>query len=231
MHHAVKLQAPDQALEQRAQAAEFGTVGRGERGEDCLAMRGDADSHLALVVLALKPFDQIEPSEAIDQFGGAMRTQQQSRGQFAHQHFGARRGADGEQRLMLLRGQPRRARRTFAEMQELSQLEAKVCEHFEVVIHRPVISHVNPIARKNQACYNSGHDIPANHNSRVRVLMAKAPSAGVSFVHPPRLAYHKADRRMLLLATMAIVVGAGAAAAAWLLLHLIAIVVNLAWFG
>src|SRR3546814_20318754 len=36
---------------------------------------------------------------------------------------------------------------------------------------------------------------------------------------------------MLLLAGMALVVGTGGAASAWLLLHLIAIVTNLAWFG
>src|SRR3546814_147668 len=42
---------------------------------------------------------------------------------------------------------------------------------------------------------------------------------------------HSADTRMLLLAGMALVVGTGGAASAWLLLHLIAIVTNLAWFG
>ncbi|TPG43525.1 chloride channel protein [Sphingomonas koreensis] len=47
----------------------------------------------------------------------------------------------------------------------------------------------------------------------------------------PRLADHSADARMLLLAAMALVVGAGGAGAAWLLIHLIAIVTNLAWFG
>ncbi|HVI98823.1 MAG TPA: chloride channel protein [Sphingomonas sp.] len=47
----------------------------------------------------------------------------------------------------------------------------------------------------------------------------------------PRLADHSADRRMLLLGGMALVVGTGGAASAWLLLHLIAIVINLAWFG
>ncbi|RIA35385.1 H+/Cl- antiporter ClcA [Hephaestia caeni] len=47
----------------------------------------------------------------------------------------------------------------------------------------------------------------------------------------PRLADHSADTRMLLLAGMALVVGTGGAASAWLLLHLIAIVTNLAWFG
>ena len=47
----------------------------------------------------------------------------------------------------------------------------------------------------------------------------------------PRLADHSADRRMLMLAGVAIAIGFGGVAAAWVLLRLIAIVINLAWFG
>jgi H+/Cl- antiporter ClcA/CBS domain-containing protein len=48
--------------------------------------------------------------------------------------------------------------------------------------------------------------------------------------HRPRLADHTADRRMLVLAGMAVVTGTGGAVAAWTLLHLIALVINLFWF-
>ncbi|HEU4961991.1 MAG TPA: chloride channel protein [Sphingomonas sp.] len=59
-----------------------------------------------------------------------------------------------------------------------------------------------------------------------------AQSASTTAAAPaPRLADHSADRRMLLLAAMAVVVGFGGVAAAWVLLRLIAIVINLAWFG
>ncbi len=62
--------------------------------------------------------------------------------------------------------------------------------------------------------------------------MDRTPTAyAPGFVARPRLADHSADTRMLLLATMALVVGTGGAASAWLLIHLIAIVVNLSWFG
>jgi H+/Cl- antiporter ClcA len=62
--------------------------------------------------------------------------------------------------------------------------------------------------------------------------MDRTPTAyAPGFVARPRLADHSADTRMLLLAAMALVVGTGGAASAWLLIHLIAIVVNLAWFG
>ena len=47
----------------------------------------------------------------------------------------------------------------------------------------------------------------------------------------PRLADHSADSRMLVLAAMALVTGTGGAVAAWVLLHLIALVINLFWFG
>jgi len=46
----------------------------------------------------------------------------------------------------------------------------------------------------------------------------------------PRLADHSADSRMLVLAAMALVTGTGGAIAAWVLLHLIAVVINLFWF-
>jgi H+/Cl- antiporter ClcA len=46
-----------------------------------------------------------------------------------------------------------------------------------------------------------------------------------------KLADHSADRRMLLLAAMALVVGAGGAVGAWALLKLIALATNLFWFG
>ena len=48
---------------------------------------------------------------------------------------------------------------------------------------------------------------------------------------PFKLADHSADRRMLLLAAAATVVGSGGAFGAWLLLKLIAIATNLFWFG
>jgi len=46
-----------------------------------------------------------------------------------------------------------------------------------------------------------------------------------------RLADHSADRRMLMLAAMAIVVGTGGALASWVLIKLIALATNLFWFG
>lgn len=46
-----------------------------------------------------------------------------------------------------------------------------------------------------------------------------------------RLADHSADRRMVLLAGMALVVGTGGACGAWVLLKLITIATNLFWFG
>ena len=45
------------------------------------------------------------------------------------------------------------------------------------------------------------------------------------------LADFRADRRLLMLAGMAILVGTGGAFAAWVLLKLIALVTNLVWFG
>jgi CIC family chloride channel protein len=46
-----------------------------------------------------------------------------------------------------------------------------------------------------------------------------------------RLGDHSADRRMLMLVSMAAVVGSGGAFGAWFLLKLIALATNLFWFG
>ncbi|RMB35626.1 H+/Cl- antiporter ClcA [Sphingomonas sp. PP-F2F-G114-C0414] len=55
--------------------------------------------------------------------------------------------------------------------------------------------------------------------------------AAVRAIENHRLADHSADRRMLMLAAMAIVVGTGGALAAWMLIKLIALATNLFWFG
>ncbi len=47
----------------------------------------------------------------------------------------------------------------------------------------------------------------------------------------PKLADHSADKRMLLLAALALIVGAGGALGAWALLKLIALATNIFWFG
>jgi H+/Cl- antiporter ClcA len=57
---------------------------------------------------------------------------------------------------------------------------------------------------------------------------------GHSLFHPAAhrpLADHSTDRRMILLAAMALVVGTGGAMGAWVLIQLIAVATNLFWFG
>ncbi|WP_313801383.1 chloride channel protein [Sphingobium sp.] len=48
---------------------------------------------------------------------------------------------------------------------------------------------------------------------------------------PVTLGDHSADRRMLMLAAMALIVGTGGVAGAWILLQLIALATNIFWFG
>ncbi|WP_210528593.1 chloride channel protein [Rubellimicrobium arenae] len=55
------------------------------------------------------------------------------------------------------------------------------------------------------------------------------PSRSPAF--PARLGDHSADRRMVMLSAMALVVGSGAALGAWVLLRLIALCTNVFWFG
>jgi hypothetical protein len=58
--------------------------------------------------------------------------------------------------------------------------------------------------------------------------MRKPPSGIDAAV---KLADFTTDLRVLLLVAMALVVGTGGAAAAWLLMRLIALVTNVVWFG
>lgn len=53
----------------------------------------------------------------------------------------------------------------------------------------------------------------------------------INIPKPKRLADHSADRRMIMLAGAAVVVGTGAAFGAWVLLKLVALATNLFWFG
>ena len=46
-----------------------------------------------------------------------------------------------------------------------------------------------------------------------------------------RLGDHSADRRMVMLTAIALLVGGGGAVGAWILLKLIALATNLFWFG
>jgi CIC family chloride channel protein len=60
---------------------------------------------------------------------------------------------------------------------------------------------------------------------------AHAGRSGADRPYRRALADFTADRRLLLLAAMSVVVGAGGAFAAWVLVKLIALVTNLVWFG
>lgn len=62
-------------------------------------------------------------------------------------------------------------------------------------------------------------------------LTAERPTAHRHSPEQHRLADHSADRRMILLAVMALVVGTGGACGAWILLRLISVATNLFWFG
>ena len=69
------------------------------------------------------------------------------------------------------------------------------------------------------------------HRTQKKETMAQPQPMGAFVTRQARLADHSADRRMILLAAMAVVVGTGSAGSAWLLLKLIALVTNLAWYG
>jgi CIC family chloride channel protein len=75
----------------------------------------------------------------------------------------------------------------------------------------------------------SDHDICGRILSLLRIdLMLNVDRRAAAL---PRLGDFTTDRRVLLLIAMALIVGAGGTAAAWLLLKLIALFTNVIWFG
>ena len=63
------------------------------------------------------------------------------------------------------------------------------------------------------------------------MTVANAESRSMTVAPRRALGDFTADRRLLMLAAMALVVGSGGAGAAWLLIRLITLATNLVWFG
>ncbi|MET3725976.1 H+/Cl- antiporter ClcA/predicted transcriptional regulator [Sphingomonas trueperi] len=127
---------------------------------------------------------------------------------------------------MLLRGESSCLGGPLAEVGELPQGTAEARQRLEVCVTKFLWFHMHSISLLKRIVVR--YICQPRRCQQEPLLSSPLPS----HVAPgPRLADHSADRRMLLLAAMAVVVGSGGAAAAWLLLKLIGLVTNLAWFG
>jgi hypothetical protein len=96
-------------------------VSRGELVEDVFSTGQETHIHLSAVRSRLLPGHQLQIRETIEKFDRAMMPKLQPLGQLAYGYpVAAWKPFNGQQCLMLLRGQTRAFRGLFAETEELS---------------------------------------------------------------------------------------------------------------
>jgi len=118
--------------QRRADPAELVFVRRGEPVEQLFATRRQSDHDAPAVFRRVFAADELQPFEAVEEFDGAVVADLQSLGQFADRDgIASGESFDGEQGLMLLRGEPCAPGGIFAEPKELAQ---RVSERRQVFV-------------------------------------------------------------------------------------------------
>lgn len=112
------------------EVAQLLLVGGGELFEDFFALGGEGEGDLPTVFVAAMALDEVFLNEAIDEADGAVMADLQAPGQGADgEWFLAAKAADGEQRLVLLRGDAGLLGGVLAETDELPQCVAEIRQH------------------------------------------------------------------------------------------------------
>jgi hypothetical protein len=128
-------QDAQQRRELRAELAQLGPVHGGQLLQPLAAAAGQPQVHAPAVVPVRLAVEQAQRHQAVDQPHRAVMPDGELRGQFADRRPPAGRpGADGQQRLVLLRAQAERPRGRLAEGQELPQRGAEAGQGRVLVI-------------------------------------------------------------------------------------------------
>ena len=197
-------------------------MGDAERGEKIVRLIGEFQPRLAAILWRRAAREQAERLQPVHQPAGAMGLQDQAVSHIADRGCLRSSRTNGQQRLMLLRREADLAGLAFAEGEELTERMPEIGER--------------RIIRIGQLSYRHLMFRPLI-NVVTRYIRAAPPSSGTLmtartiYAKSRKLADHSADRRMLVLAAAALVVGSGGAFGAWLLLKLIALATNIFWFG
>lgn len=182
-------------------------MGRRERPELPLAFSSEADSHDPVVVGIGDPFDEAPLRGAVHQLHRTVVTEQEVLGDIAHARR-TRMAPHSQEQLVLGGGEARYLRRIIAPPEEPAQPVAEIQQGFEVV----------------------GVEVRADNIAGICV-------GSREWRHIVRRFYRIAmdssqtPRRMTFLSLVAAGLGLAGGAAAWILLHLIAAITNLAVFG
>ena len=197
-------------------------MGDAERSEKIVRLVGEFQPRLAAILWRRAARKQAERLQAVHQPAGAMGLQDQAVSHIADRGYLRSSRTNGQQRLMLLRGQTAFSGLAPAEGEELTERMAKIGQRriirigqlpYRHIVVRPLI---NIVMR-----YICAIPLSSGTLMTARTISAKSR----------KLADHSADRRMLVLTAAAAVVGTGGAFGAWLLLKLIALATNIFWFG
>src|SRR5579859_5460833 len=150
-----------------------------------------------------------------------MLAHQEPLGQHADRQAGAGRARlDDQQRLMLLRSQAGLGGGLFAESEEFAQGITEIGQRY--VIHPSVLQH---------------RSFPFRFLYRRTTQIFSTPTWQTTMTQSPTPARANepgdftADRRVLFLMALAVIVGSAAVVTAWILLKLIALCTDLAYFG
>jgi H+/Cl- antiporter ClcA/CBS domain-containing protein len=171
-------------------------MGGAELGQQARPFGGEGQVHDAPVGIVATAHDQPGGDRTVDQPHRAVVLQHEVLGNVADGRRAAAVAADGEQELVLRRGQPDRLRLLPAPGDEATQTVTELEEAGVPVVVQLGLS----------------IEISLSHLYRITIL-------------------HVRPRRLLFLTALAVAVGLLAGGAAWVLLHLIALLTNAALFG
>lgn len=131
----MKLHAPQGSHQSWSQFVQFARVIARELVKDLPALTREAEDGAPLVLLVDGSLDEVFAFGAINQLNGAVVLQSETAGSIGDRN-GSAFGRTGnlEQKLMLLRLQASCNRCIFAELEEFSEFESKLCQCDEQIV-------------------------------------------------------------------------------------------------
>src|SRR3712207_6034175 len=185
------LEEPD---ERGLYAAQLLQMRAGHAAQDALGLGRERQQRAPAVALVREAHEEPLLGQAVGELARAVVRDQELARQLAHRHpVAARVALDGEQRLVLLRGQPRRLGDPLAEREEPPQLAPEGGEQLVVGLPqahraRPVVFRTGYLARACMIRASTRRDWEFH---RITIYLLVQDAAGIGGRHPPR----SADRR------------------------------------
>jgi len=198
-----------------------------------LAPRRERKINLAAIPGVPLPDRQVLPHQAVGQADGAVMAHLKAFGQVSNHHPGGK-GFNGQQPLVLLRRQAGLLRGGFAKVQEAAQRVTEGRQRFKFSLGKASGSFRHQFGRikaKLEPPANPVVFIVLRYIILFRLSKGKRSNMTHKVEPNDSLSDFRTDKRMLLLAALAVPIGAISALVAKGLLWLIALITNLSFFG